>query len=139
MRITKQLTLTLVALATGCAASPASPGGEPPLVAVDDVVSQGGGYDMTMLAHGTTPTRGNQSMQLIVTTTAGAAVDGLTIDVVPWMPAMGHGTSLVPQVTALGSGVYEVDDLDLFMAGLWQLRTTFGQPADDAAPEVEVE
>jgi hypothetical protein len=111
-----------------------------PLVQVDEVTSSSGDVDVAMLAHGMSPDRGVHVMELIFTQVAdGTPVDGLTLDIVPWMPAMGHGTSLTPEVTALGSGVYEVEDLDLFMAGTWQLRTTFGTPADAAAPALQIQ
>src|SRR5215467_10646134 len=53
------------------------------------------------------PQRGTNSVKLTVTdATTGAAIDGLALDVVPWMPAMAHGTSLTPSVAAQGAGTY---------------------------------
>jgi len=70
------------------------------------------------------PARGSSSAEITVHDAAGAARDGLTIKVTPWMPAHGHGmsSSSGPTVTALGGGIYRIDALNLPMAGLWELR-----------------
>lgn len=70
------------------------------------------------------PARGSSSAEITVHDAAGAARDGLTIKVTPWMPAHGHGmsSSSGPIVTALGGGIYRIDALNLPMAGLWELR-----------------
>jgi hypothetical protein len=129
----------LLALAAGCT-SVGTASDDAPLVQVDSVVSTSGDIAVAMLAHGTAPARGMHDMQLVLTHVSdGSPVDGLSLEVVPWMPAMGHGTSLTPTVTALGDGVYEIDDLDLYMAGQWELRASFGTPADKAAPALQIE
>jgi hypothetical protein len=86
------------------------------------------------------PQRGTIGVELVVTSAAdGGACDGLTVDLVPWMPAHGHGTSIVPTVKAKGHGTYVLSDVDLFMPGHWQLRTTFSGPlTDHAAPAIDV-
>jgi hypothetical protein len=112
-----------------------------PLVQIADATSTSGAYDVTVFAHTSTLTRGNYILQYVFTSSAdGSPVDDLGVTIVPWMPAMGHGTSITPSVTPLGSGAYELDDIDLYMAGLWQLRTTTtaDQP-DDVAPTLQVE
>jgi hypothetical protein len=87
----------------------------------------------------TPPSRGVESLELTVTTAAGGPADGLTIAVVPWMPAMGHGASVQPAVTAKGGGKYVVDDVDFFMPGQWQLRMTFsGAVEDHATPVLQI-
>lgn len=52
----------------------------------------------------------------------GAPVDGIMLDVTPWMVAHGHGASGERLVTPLGGGEYRVDGLRLSMAGQWELR-----------------
>jgi hypothetical protein len=49
------------------------------------------------------------------------------------MPAMGHGTSVVPTITDVDPGHYVITDVDLFMAGTWELRTTIAGPRTDSA------
>jgi hypothetical protein len=84
---------------------------------------------------------GLDCVELTVTDPAtGAAVDGLDITMTPWMPAMGHGASVTPQVTALGGGKYVFTDLSLFMPGEWQLQTQFsGEVSDRVTTTFNVE
>jgi hypothetical protein len=60
-------------------------------------------------------------------------LDGVDVAAVPWMPAMGHGASVTPTVTAAGRGAYVLHDVDCFMPGSWELRTTFSGKVDDRA------
>lgn len=76
-------------------------------------------------------------MELTITDAAtGTRVDGLRPTVVPWMPAMGHGTSVAPTVTEKGAGRYLVTGVSFFMPGRWELRTTFPGKANDSAVPV---
>jgi hypothetical protein len=79
------------------------------------------------------PTRGNNSLRLVVTRASdGAVVSGLALDVVPWMPAMGHGASVKPTVApGVEPGTYTVSNVNLFMPGLWEIRTTIGGETSD--------
>ena len=86
------------------------------------------------------PERGLDSAEFRIAGPTGAPVDALSLAVLPWMPDMGHGTSLTPVVTAQGGGVYLVDNLSLFMAGRWQLRTTIsGAASGSVVPEFEIQ
>jgi len=68
-----------------------------------------------------------------------APVDGLTLSVTPWMPAMGHGQSVTVTVTPKGNGVYDIAPLAFFMAGEWELVTKIdGQTSDSASPSFYV-
>jgi hypothetical protein len=49
-----------------------------------------------------------------------APVDGLKIDVVPFMPDHNHGTTAVA-VKAQGAGTYLIAPLNLYMAGYWEI------------------
>lgn len=86
------------------------------------------------------PQRGTIGVELTVTNVAdGTPRDGLALGVVPWMPAHNHGTSVTPTVTAEGQGKYLLTDVDLFMPGHWELRTTFSGPVTDhAAPAFDI-
>jgi hypothetical protein len=69
----------------------------------------------------------------------GAAAAGLEVSVVPFMPAMGHGSGVSPEVSSLAEGHYECTQVLLNMAGRWQLRTTIsGVRSDYVAFEVDV-
>jgi hypothetical protein len=85
------------------------------------------------------PERGVSSVELVVKNEAGALQEGLDVDMQPWMPAMGHGAAVKPTVTVRGPGTYVLDDVQLFMAGRWELRTSFsGSVTDSATPAFDV-
>jgi hypothetical protein len=83
---------------------------------------------------------GTDCVELLVTdSSTGATVDGLSITMTPWMPAMGHGADTIPVLTPLGQGRYVFTSVGLFMPGEWQLRTQFaGQVADRVEPTFNV-
>lgn len=77
------------------------------------------------------PTLDTNSAEITVTRVADSApVDGLTVTVMPWMPAMNHGSSN-PQVMPEGNGKYLVTLIYLYMPGLWDLKTGFAGPVTD--------
>jgi hypothetical protein len=85
------------------------------------------------------PVRGRSDVQFIVRDPEGAFVDGLAIDATPWMPAMGHGTSVEPVAVSHGEGRYSLRNVSLYMAGRWEVRTTFsGAVTDSATPVFDV-
>ena len=85
------------------------------------------------------PGRGSTDVQLVVRDPQGALVDGLALEVTPWMPAMGHGTSVMPEAKGEGDGKYAVRNVSLYMPGRWELRTTFsGVVMDAATPTFDV-
>jgi hypothetical protein len=55
-------------------------------------------------------------------------IDGASIQVTPYMPDHGHGTSVKAEVTPSGSGGYEVTPVYLFMPGLWQTTLSLSLP-----------
>lgn len=86
------------------------------------------------------PTRGNQTVEFVVVDAmTGTPAAGLTLDVVPWMPVMGHGTSLTPSVSETSPGTYVLTNVGLFMPGTWELRTNIaGAATDHTAPSFEI-
>jgi len=68
----------------------------------------------------------------VITDSSGAPVDGLLVTVAPWMPDMGHGSSVTPAVTAAGGGAYVITDVYFPMPGRWDLITSFAGPVTDA-------
>jgi hypothetical protein len=64
-------------------------------------------------------------------TGASPALDQL--QVLPFMPQMGHGSDQTPQIAANTDGTFDVSDIDLFMDGLWTVTFTVTEPpAEDA-------
>ena len=85
------------------------------------------------------PGRGKTDVQFIVRDSGGALVDGLDIEATPWMPVMGHGTPVMPVGSREGDGKYALRNVSMYMAGLWELRTTFsGIVMDTATPVFDV-
>ncbi len=106
------------------------------------IASDGGKLQVAFRAAPSQPlVAGLQCVELAVTdASTGAGVDGLSITMTPWMPAMGHGASVTPAVTALGGGRYVFTNVSLFMPGEWQLRTQFsGQVTDSVEPTFDVD
>jgi hypothetical protein len=147
MRAAGSLTLSLSLLA--CSSSSPPPSGFPdqPLLTV---LSQSGALSVAVRTSPEPPTRGDQSVEFTITDAAtGGPRSGLTLEVVPWMPVMSHGTSVVPTVTEQSPGTYLIADVDMFMAGEWELRTTISGPgipssgdagvaSDDVTPVLQI-
>jgi len=99
------------------------------------VVKSDGGLSIVVRASPSPPVRGVDAFELTITRD-GQPIDGLSVSIEPFMPAHGHGTSVVPTVKAEGSGKYAVENVSLYMAGHWELRTQMGQ--DHATIAVDV-
>ncbi len=95
------------------------------------VTTDSGSYALRIFGPASGVLRGLDTLRIVITTSSGVAADNLDVVVVPWMPAMGHGASVVPSVEAVGGGAYVATDVALFMPGTWQLRITID--ATDAA------
>jgi hypothetical protein len=122
----------LAGLADACTAAPAPQGF--PAQPIQTLTSRSGLLNVAVRTSPQPPTRGEQSVEYVVTDArTGARVPGLDLKMVPWMPVMNHGTSIVPSVAEVSPGTYVVSDVALFMSGEWQLRTTItGAPGGDA-------
>jgi hypothetical protein len=79
------------------------------------------------------PAVGQAAAELAVTDAGGAAVEGLSLAGVLWMPAHGHGASVQPEITETATGVFVATPLYFFMPGAWELRLTMSGSADDTA------
>jgi hypothetical protein len=80
------------------------------------------------------PAKGDNTWTISVTNGSGAPVDNLMISTHPWMPDHRHGSSTIPTTTPMGSGKYQIGDLNLFMPGIWQITFTMdGTDGSDSA------
>jgi hypothetical protein len=80
------------------------------------------------------PTRGLSTVELdIIDAHSGEPRDGLELTVVPWMPAMGHGTSVKPALEAVGGGHYVISNVNMYMGGAWDLRIAISAADAEAA------
>jgi YtkA-like len=135
------LTLSFsAALAAGCGSAPnvQEDFSSTPLATV---MSASGALKVDVFTNPQPPTTGNVAVRYVITdATSQESVSGLSLAIVPWMPAMGHGTTVVPSVSYAGSGVYNLSNVYLYMAGQWQLRTDIsGGTSDSVAPDLAVQ
>jgi hypothetical protein len=98
----------------------------------DTVATISGKLTVTIRWHPVTPIKGSDAAELTILDSSGMPVDGLSIAVVPWMPAHGHGT-VAPVITETAPGTFVANPVYLYMSGEWQLRMTFTGAFDDAA------
>ncbi len=67
--------------------------------------------------------RGIQNLRVrLVKIDSGQLAKGCRLSLQPWMPDMGHGIEDVPVVIERSTGQFEINGLDLFMPGKWELR-----------------
>jgi hypothetical protein len=106
-----------------------------------ETVTTDGGLTIAVRASPSPPVRGVDSFELTVKD-GDQPIEGLSLEVEPWMASHNHGASVVPEVSALGSGKYLVKNVSLFMPGRWELRTHVTGPAakidDHASIAVDV-
>jgi YtkA-like protein len=100
---------------------------------VETVTSMSGDLRIGLRWSPSVPARGENAAQLTFVDGLGQAIDGLTVAVVPWMPAHGHGTSVQPVTTEVDPGVVVATPVYLYMSGEWQLRMTISGALEDAA------
>ena len=79
------------------------------------------------------PQVGQNTLSITLTDDAGNPVEGVTVDVVPYMPGMGHGSNEDAVVTEKGSGAYEAHPVTFQMAGAWEV--TIGVDLDSGHAE----
>lgn len=148
MALLHSLLVPVRALAVATLLLAACSGAQPPLqtaplvfagAPAETVTSEGGQLDIAVRWSWSPPVVGYDAGELTITDTTGAPVTNLTLAIVPWMPAHGHGASVAPTVSETSSGVYVAAPLDFFMSGTWQLLTTITGPIDDTAqPSVDI-
>lgn len=129
------LAALIVAPFLGCSVEP-GPGGDVtfPEAPLATMQSEGGKLRVEVrTAPEQPPSRGAVDVEYTITGMDGTPRDGLNLEVVPWMPDMGHGASVHPVVTPKGGGRYLISGVELFMPGRWELRTTMTGTAEDRA------
>lgn len=68
------------------------------------------------------PIRGINSWTIALSDLEGAPLTGCEVWLTPYMPEHGHGVATVPDVTEGDDGQYQVDQIELIMPGLWEMR-----------------
>lgn len=119
--------------AAGCNSGPATPTSAPLVFSgapATTVASASGGLSIDVWWSPAQPIVGYDATQLAISDDNGAPVSGLSLSIVPWMPAQGHGPSVLPTVMEVSPGTYVAAPIDFFMAGQWELRTAITSAAD---------
>jgi hypothetical protein len=85
------------------------------------------------------PIRGTDAAELAIFDAQGVPLDGLEVEVVPWMPSMGHG-STQPEVETMGNGRYRMERVSFPMPGKWELRLRItGRVSEQVIVPVDVQ
>lgn len=75
----------------------------------------------------------NEVIVCVTERRSGEPALGLTLEVVPFMPSMGHGSSGPSSSTELDDGCYELEGVVFNMPGTWELRTEISGAVEDSA------
>ena len=68
------------------------------------------------------PVRGLNSWRVMLNDLEGNALTGCEISLTPYMPDHGHGVATTPVITEGEAGQYQIDQIELIMPGLWEMR-----------------
>jgi FtsP/CotA-like multicopper oxidase with cupredoxin domain len=85
-------------------------------------MTEEGVFGVEMILEGNELKKGVNRLDLIIHDRGDQDIEGAEIEVTPWMPDMGHGVSEEPVVSEKGDGLYTVGNIDVIMAGNWQLK-----------------
>jgi hypothetical protein len=89
------------------------------------VTSASGALDFILVDSNPAPPASETNVWTMrITNSAGVSQPGVAATVLPFMPDMGHGTSITPSMAANADGTYTVQPLYLFMAGVWTVTFT---------------
>jgi hypothetical protein len=80
-----------------------------------------GPFDGDITLDSASPSVGDHDVELVLVDGQGEPLQGAEIEITPFMPAHGHGSTEVT-ATETDSGHYLARDVSLFMPGLWELR-----------------
>lgn len=85
-------------------------------------LGEGGLLTFTLVSSDPAPPARNDNRWVIgISDAAGAAVEGATLQPNPNMPQHGHGSNKRAEVSELGGGEYELNPVNLFMPGYWEV------------------
>ena len=87
-------------------------------------ITNKGYYSVELLVKNGHYSVGSNTLDLIVhkDVEGNRDVENAIIQVVPWMPMMGHGVREEPVITERGAGLYSVENVVANMEGPWELR-----------------
>jgi len=80
-------------------------------------------FHIKLSSKGELLTYGRNEVDILVTDNKGNGIESATIEITPWMPEHGHGSTWPPTVTEKGNGLYGAV-IPLVMIGHWELKFT---------------
>lgn len=84
--------------------------------------------------------RGNNRVELEVESAEAQQMPDFEVELMTYMPAMGHGPSQQPKLVEMEGNRYTFDDVVLNMPGLWELHVQFsGDLREELVFEFDVE
>lgn len=90
-----------------------------------------GGYQIALVdALPSPPDRKDNRWTVAVTAPGGAPATDVKVEPLLCMPDHIHGTPIPATVTDLGDGQFQIDPLNLYMAGLWEVTLVVRAPDD---------
>lgn len=120
----------------GCSSSSNEPGVEAatfPAQPFATALSDSGKLSFELRSNPQPLEQGSNELLLTITETGThEPASDLAMTIEPWMPHHDHGSSAVPEVSAIGDGQYLVRNLVFTMAGEWELRIDITSPEEDA-------
>lgn len=100
----------------------------------DGVVMDGGLFVLALTPDPDPPVTGQNTLHLRVSHGDDRTpVAGATLEIVPFMPEMGHGIQGEPDISELGDGAYDAE-WSYPMSGKWEVAVTVS--ADDVGEDV---
>lgn len=133
--------LALAGSLAGCGGEPAASTGVFPAEPYVTVPSKQGSLSIAVrTGPAQPPERGLVDVEITaLDADSSKPVSGLKVELVPWMPAMGHGASTDVTIEPRDGGRYVSRGLGLFMPGRWELRTSFeGAVNEDAIIPLQI-
>ncbi len=85
-------------------------------------ITQKGYYSIEMIINGDILKQGSNEVDLVIHDSKDRDVTGAEITIQPWMPEMGHGIDIEPEIVEKGGGLYHVNNLVITMGGHWQFK-----------------
>jgi hypothetical protein len=68
------------------------------------------------------PARYVNDWTLAFSATGAQDLEGMEVEITPWMPDHGHGTAAPITIEDLGGGEFTASGIDLFMVGYWEVH-----------------
>ena len=94
------------------------------IYAADSMIkkTEKGNYDVEMFIKDNELKLGNNTIDILIRDQDGKGIEGLKINIQPWMPDMGHGVDIEPVIYEKGRGTYTLDNVYIGMSGHWELK-----------------